>query len=216
MEAKSAGKEVEKRNKKSPPKKAWVRTVERFAGGKWDEEKEKENEEEKDCAARYCEFVTELLSSFPPPPRRSFLRYFRSSSRRPFGVTSALFRVKEPGRHGRVERIYSILNPFSLERFRSRKSSAVTFVTDSSRPLATWFRRRSNAQNTCDYTCESISVLLPRQHADRLDNSRSPSCNYLPWGQVYLAAVYTHNAIVSRLRLRIHKPNCTCTPHTHT
>lgn len=46
-----------------------MRTVERFAGGKERKEKEKESEKEEDCAARYCEFVTELLSS----PRRPFL-----------------------------------------------------------------------------------------------------------------------------------------------
>lgn len=65
MEDKSAGKEVEKKNKKSHEKESVSarRTVERFAGGKREEEVEKKDEvEEEDCGARYCEFVTENSS----------------------------------------------------------------------------------------------------------------------------------------------------------
>lgn len=129
-------------------------------------------EGEEGCAARYCEFVTELLSS---PLRRPFLRHFRISSRRPFGVTGALPAM--PGRRGQTERIYPILNPFSLERLRSRESSAD--FRSSTRDVTSPSIKRAE-YDTRNNTREFISVPLPRQHADRPDNSRSPSCNYLP------------------------------------
>lgn len=67
MEDKSAGKKVEKKNKKSLEKESVsaMRTVER-SGGKGRKMRRGEREREggkEDCGARYCEFVTELLSS---------------------------------------------------------------------------------------------------------------------------------------------------------
>lgn len=75
MEDKSAGKEGEKRNKKSREKRerecdAESRTFRRrkMRGGR---KRRRMREEEESCAARYCEFVTELL--LPPPCPSSFL-----------------------------------------------------------------------------------------------------------------------------------------------